>query len=314
MAAGSLALYALVIGAFAPSLLRRLSSSTVSPTMTVGLWLASAASMLAAALLSGLTAFLAAEPVHQSVLHLLRICADAFHLHYSDTSTSELAGLLAAVSLTGWCGVIGGITWWRARAERIHHRDLLDVVGRPDPVLGAVVLDHERAVAYCVPGSGGRIVVTSSLLQQLSSEELSAVLAHEHAHLAGHHHRLTGLVQALAVAFPFVPLCQAARTEVQILVEQLADETAAEVHDREVVAAALLRVSDSADAPSSMLAAGGSTAEHRALRLLHHRVPASAAARLLAGCAAAALALAPVAWFAITVVLAFADHCPNPPT
>jgi bla regulator protein blaR1 len=309
----ALALYAVGVGVAAPSLLRRLGTRNVGARLEIAAWLTALASMLAAALLAGVAAILDADPIRHAIADFLHACADAFHIEYAGATDTALAGAAAAVLLTTWLAAVTLVTSWRRRSQRRRHTELLDLVGRRDAHLGATVLEHERAAAYCLPGSGGRIVVTSSLLDRLTPDELAAVLAHERAHLAGRHHLLIGLVHALSTAAPFVPLCQRARVEVPVLLEQLADEAAAHRHEPDVVASALLRLADAPAAPGSTLAAGGPTAASRALRLLDDRAPASRASRLLAWGTVGVLTLTPLALFAVpAIALSYADHCPLP--
>ncbi|MEG8274896.1 M56 family metallopeptidase [Streptomyces sp. AHA2] len=73
---------------------------------------------------------------------------------------------------------------------------------------------------------GGRIVVTTALLQRLRPAERRALFAHERAHLAARHDRFLLTVQLAARANPFLrPL----RTAVAYTAERWADEEAARV-------------------------------------------------------------------------------------
>lgn len=69
-----------------------------------------------------------------------------------------------------------------------------------------MVLDTPQPAVYCVPGRPATIVLTTGALAVLDEPQLLAVLAHEHAHLAGRHHLLVTLGKAARAAFPGVPL------------------------------------------------------------------------------------------------------------
>ncbi|MFE4367549.1 M56 family metallopeptidase [Streptomyces sp. NPDC056835] len=99
------------------------------------------------------------------------------------------------------------------------------------------VLDDEEPYAYALPGSPGRIIVSTGMLSCLDEAEWRALLAHERAHLAGRHHRLLLAVQLAGRANPFLrPL----RAAVMYSTERWADEEAARVTgDRRITARAV---------------------------------------------------------------------------
>ena len=107
----------------------------------------------------------------------------------------------------------------------------------PPGELAVVALDEPHAIA--VPGRPGRVLVTRGLLAMLDGRERRVVLAHERAHLRGHHHGLRATVEVCAAANPMlVPV----RESVAFLVERAADEWAATVSgSREVAARALAK-------------------------------------------------------------------------
>jgi hypothetical protein len=74
------------------------------------------------------------------------------------------------------------------RSRRRRHRELVDLLGHVDDrAPGARVLDADSVFAYCVPGVASRLVVSSSVLDSLSDEEIRAVLEHERAHARARH-------------------------------------------------------------------------------------------------------------------------------
>ncbi|WP_326829986.1 M56 family metallopeptidase [Streptosporangium sp. NBC_01810] len=100
-----------------------------------------------------------------------------------------------------------------------------------------VVVAEERPAAFTLPGRPGRIVVTQGMLDALGEESHAVVMAHEHAHLSGHHHRWL-LASRLAVAAH--PFLWQVRHLVGYMIERWADERAAEqTGDRRATARAI---------------------------------------------------------------------------
>jgi Zn-dependent protease with chaperone function len=139
-------------------------------------------------------------------------------------------GITVAGLLVLWICYCLAATYITAFLRARAHAAVLRLAGRPDRVLDAVVVQHDRAASYCLPGRGGRIVVTSKAIQLLTPAQLDAVLAHERAHQRGHHHLLLCLTTALRRAIPRVRLVRYADEEVRRLTEVIADDTAARTH------------------------------------------------------------------------------------
>ncbi len=154
------------------------------------------------------------------------------------------------VSLFGWMGVAltGCVAAWligvtiastvRVLGARRTHRHRLDAIadawqlapaGARGRGLEVRLVDHPRAVAYCLPGVRPRVVVSRGTLAALSGGELAAVLAHEQAHARGRHDLVTQPFLAWAQTFPFLPTASRAADAVSLLVEMLADDAA--LHD-----------------------------------------------------------------------------------
>jgi Zn-dependent protease with chaperone function len=181
---------------------------------------------------------------------------------------AAVAGMLLAVAVVvraSWCLGRG-----LARARRDHraHAAFLAAAGRPDHALGAVIIDADAPAAYCLPRGRHRMVITTSALSRLSPGQLRAVLAHERAHLRGHHHLMLAAAAALARAFPAMPLLTRASAELAVLAEMTADDHAARRHSAADLAAALVTL------------AGAGQPQHRAGRRRSRRhSPHPAAAR-----------------------------------
>jgi Zn-dependent protease with chaperone function len=89
---------------------------------------------------------------------------------------------------------------------------------------GLVVVDDATPEAFALPGLPGRVVVSTGMLHALDESEHDVLLAHERAHLAGHHYAFVALAQFGATANPLMrPLASA----VGFTIERWADERAA---------------------------------------------------------------------------------------
>ncbi|MEU5441873.1 M56 family metallopeptidase [Streptomyces griseofuscus] len=196
-------------------------------------------------------------------------------------SQDPVYALVAAVStlVLAVCLISLGV----AAVRQGHHllrarRECAELPGHTE----LAVLDDEVPVAFALPGTPGRIVVSRGMLRCLGDREREALLAHERAHLRGRHHvfqsvwRLTSalnpLLRPVAVAGDFV-------------LERWADEEAAErVGDRTVVAHAVGRAalaSAGVSGPAALAATGGLVPQR--VRALLAPPPARRSLPLLAG-------------------------------
>ena len=106
-------------------------------------------------------------------------------------------------------------------------------------------LDHPMPMAYSVAGRPGFVVATKGLSDCLTASEREAVIAHERAHLRGHHHRIINVCEVFAKALPVIPLFKAAPAAVRRLVELAADDRAAQATSPDAVRSALRVVATS---------------------------------------------------------------------
>lgn len=145
---------------------------------------------------------------------------------------SLLAGTVALVVLLRLI-LSGHLVGRRLRVIRARHLELVDLLGQPraeaeQPEIR--VINSGQPIAYCLPSwRGSRIVVASSTLEQLNSDQLEAVLAHERAHLAARHDLVVEGFAVLNRAFPQISSGALAQREVEVLVEILADRAACKV-------------------------------------------------------------------------------------
>jgi Zn-dependent protease with chaperone function len=284
--------YAVLLCTLAPRPLRGAGWAERAPRLGIVVWQVLGASALTAAILAGLALTVPTVRVSADLAQLLQACVMALTAQYASPGGAAAgdAGAVLALAVLGrvtWCA---GTALLRIGRERRKHREVLDMVGRADPVRGVVVLDHDEPAAYCLPGRHRRTVITTGALHTLDDEQLTAGLAHEHAHQAERHDAVLAWTQALARAFPRVPLFRTAEAESARLVEMRADDVAGARSGRLTAAAALLAVAGG-PTPVVALAAGGSTAARRVRRLIEAHPPLSRL-RIAAGSLTAAVALA----------------------
>ncbi|MBT2425938.1 M56 family metallopeptidase [Streptomyces sp. ISL-112] len=139
------------------------------------------------------------------------------------------ASILALVAVTMACGfTVHRHYRFRARAHRT-------LAGLPGGDLA--VLSDDVPYAYALPGSPGRVMVSSAMLAALDPAERRALLAHERAHLDGRHHRL---LLATRLAGCVNPLLRPLQAALVYSTERWADEEAARVTgDRRLTARAV---------------------------------------------------------------------------
>ena len=118
----------------------------------------------------------------------------------------RLIALVAGFALfTVLCGVLV-MAFADAVTARRRQRELLALLAHGDPkVPGALVVDYPAAAAYCLPGIRSQIVVSVGTLDLLAPAELTAVLAHERAHLRARHDLVLIPFTSLRRALPQVP-------------------------------------------------------------------------------------------------------------
>ena len=311
---GALVVYAFVVGCAGPAWIRRSDWPLRAPRLGAAAVVAAAWSVPVALVLAGVTVFLPASGLTIDIGHLIGACLGRLRAAYGTPAGAGIvtAGqvLTAGMLLRGaWTGVR---FVRRRRAERRRHRLLVRWAGAHLPELRAVVLEQPGAAAFAVGGQQNTVVVTRGIIDLLSGDELSAVLAHEHAHLAARHHRWLTAAALVAQALPFVPLPRDAPALVGRLLEMDADELAATRHEPRVIASALVAVATSAvgratERPSGApQITGGADALARVQRLLRPPAGLPAGWQALARAAIAALAMGPLLLAAAPIVYALA--------
>lgn len=220
---------------------------------TTGAMLAFGVQPYGIGVLPGLVAFARGEAPREAwdPLHVLAMIAGLTAL-----------AVLIAVLLSAGAQVL--------RARR-RHRTLLRLISRDDPgVPGVRVLDHPSAAAYCVPGLRSQVVVSEGALRLWSRDELTAVLAHEAAHVRERHDLVLLPFAALRRALPWSKVVREAQEQVELLVEMAADDWARRYCSPRRLATALLRfgTAGAMPAPSGMLSLHASNVMARVDRLI----------------------------------------------
>jgi Zn-dependent protease with chaperone function len=302
--------YAAALAWFGAAPLARLTAAGVNARLGLAVWLTAMSSALASALVA--------------VSFLVRTAIDGWP-RFAGTICQSVTGgpcppqlyrsaiFEASVAAASALAVLTVITLaWRygrsvhgARRRATEHAQAARITGRRLGETGiaalsaAVVLDTPQPAVYCVPGRPATIVLTTGALAVLDEPQLLAVLAHEHAHLAGRHHLLVTLGKAARAGFPGVPLFTRGADEVARLAEMRADDVAAGHSGRVTLLQALVAMGTGQPltAPSAALAATGGAVTARVRRLLD---PPSGASR---ACHGLALAGVLAALAAVSVLL-----------
>lgn len=270
--AACLLAYSVVMCVMGPRLLTRSTRDGAAPRLAVLTWLATICSVVAAWIVA--VAFLVGELLRdwKQPGRIASACVAALrHVAAGDSGMVLQSGLLALTF--GAVAAIGMATWCLSksllRARRLAHRHARDarIVGRRIHGMEAVVLDSPERVAYCVAGRPNTIVVTTATLEALDGRQLDAVLAHERAHLAGHHHQILAVTRALAGIAARVKLFTVGEREIARLLEMCADDAAARRHGTQTLLDALTAVCGSAPLPRGALGATGVDVLARAERL-----------------------------------------------
>ncbi|MEE2034376.1 M56 family metallopeptidase [Rhodococcus chondri] len=160
----------------------------------------------------------------------------------------------------------------RTRRRRSRHRMLVDLLDRRDS--GAAlrrhphvrILDSADPIAYCLPGLRQRVVLSEGTLDNLTDDELRAILRHEHSHLRARHDLVLEAFTAVYEAFPRWVRSGSALGSVKLLVEMLADDSAVRVTGPNPLARALVACAG-AHTPKGALAVGGPSTVLRVQRL-----------------------------------------------
>ena len=254
--------YALGAGMLGARMLARAGWTARAPLLAILIYLAAAWSVIAALALVGLTLAVHATALGGALSQLIGACVLRLRATYATPGGLAVAG--AGLVLTGAVAVRTALTAAGhlriTRRQALRHARTARLVGRPEPALGAVLLEHSQPAAYCVAGRHPTVILTTGALQALAPGQLEAVLAHERAHLAWRHHRLLAMARISRRALPFLPLMRDTEAQVQRLVELHADDAAVRARDPGSLATALVVLATAVSAPTSASAAAADPA------------------------------------------------------
>jgi len=268
-AAIGLLLYSLAVVVLGPRLLRRLTYSGAVPRLGVAAWLAAIASVLI-------------TWVGAAVAVVVDVASHWNHGHFVAACLTRLLGVVAggagivprlalmAVALAAATAAAVTVvrltrTLIRIRSRAHGHAQAVRIVGRRTADRDVVILEATECAAYCVSGRPPAIVVTTAALGALDDRQLDAVVAHERAHLAGHHPHIVAALRSLAAALPRIALISDGAQQVSRLLEMCADDVAARRYGRGALLSGLLALSGAA--PAGALGAADIDVLARAERL-----------------------------------------------
>jgi len=246
-AAVGLLLYSLIVMVVGPPLLRRLTRSGHVPRLGVAAWLTAIASVpliwIAAAI-----AVIVDIAGHWDHGHFVAAClAKLFGVAAGDVGMTPRL-VLIALAIAGAAAasvtvlrLIRSLIRIRSRAHG--HAQAVRIVGHRTDEHDVIILDAEEPAAYCVSGRPPAIVVTTGALGALDERQLDAVVAHERAHLSGHHPHVVAALRSLAATFPRITLITHGADQVSRLLEMCADDVAARRHGRVALLSGLLALS-----------------------------------------------------------------------
>jgi bla regulator protein blaR1 len=131
----------------------------------------------------------------------------------------ELSASLVALAALAGAIALGAVSGWRSQrsAARLARR----------PAGGPIVVDSPAPVAFTAGLLRPRVVVSRGLLDSLSAEWRSVLLAHEEAHRRGRHPLLIFVAESVARGLP-LPATRRAADALRLALEALADDHASQ--------------------------------------------------------------------------------------
>jgi Zn-dependent protease with chaperone function len=302
--AAGLLVYSLAVLLAGPPVLRALTTNGHVPRLGVAAWVTAIASVVAGWLAA--VAMLIFEVIGHWHYPQVFVASCLNRLHGVVSGHAGLVSQIMLVAIAApmtTAAAIGCVqlarTVLRMRARAHDHARAVRLVGHRMDEANVVVVEAAQPAAYCVSGRPSAIVVTSAALAALDERQLAAVVAHERAHLTGHHSLIVTGLRGLAAVFPRLALFSEGLQHVSRLLEMCADDAAVRRHDRRVLLTGLVTLCRAA--PAEALAAADLAVLARAERLAAAPGdPAAGQARAALASLVALLAAGPL----ITVALA----------
>ena len=265
-----LLLYSMAMLVAAPPLLRAMTGSGNAPRLGVVTWLSAIGTVVGSWVATSVMVIIEVISHWTHPRTVAASCLARLQRTMSgDAGIAPQITLLAiAAAVTVAAAIIGvrlvtAVLGMRARAHE--HARAVRLVGHRTGEADVVMVEAAKAAAYCVAGRPPAIVVTSAARAALDDRQLAAVLAHERAHLAGHHAVIVGALRALAAVFPRISLITEGEQQVSRLLEMCADDVAARRHSSRALLSGLITLCTAA--PAEALAAADLAVLARAERL-----------------------------------------------
>jgi len=254
----------------APRLLRALTDSGNAPRLGVATWLSAIGTVVASWVATAVLVVIGAVSRWTHPRTVAASCLSRLqHTISGDAGiVPQIALVLVAAAATAVAVYTGvrlatAVLGMRSRAHE--HARAVRLVGHHTAEADVVMIEAAKPAAYCVAGRPSAIVVTSAARDALDDRQMAAVLAHERAHLAGHHAVIVSTLRALAAAFPRLSLITQGARQVARLLEMCADDVAARRHSSRALLTGLVALT--AVAPVEALAAADLAVLARAQRL-----------------------------------------------
>ena len=266
-----------------------------APRVAIFVWQALTVSAVGTVVLAGITLLIPITALADDIGAIVHACAVSIATAYgaSQFVLGKFVGVVLAGVVPVWVLICAtSVLVGSRRSRRELHRSL-SLITEPDADLGVKVIETSAPAAFCVPGRHSQIVVTRGALDHLSARELDGVLAHEAAHLRGHHNLAVALSQILARAFAGIRLFQVATHQTRQLIELLADDAALKRVDRVNLASAIVSLAEMR-APTAAMAMAQDGAVLRVSRLLSPGPPLEPWRYRIAAFGALVIVVAPV--------------------
>ncbi len=264
---------ALGTGWVADRCLARAAWQAAAPSRALWTWHAAALTFVSS--LTAAAVLLAHDVLERALLTLTAVPKERLHVAYA--GPREIDGLWNLTALLVLVGAIAlvrrAITTRKAAAATQARLDAHPTTPGHSGFGTIDVSDSTDLYAFSTPArtrraSSTSVVVSRGVLQQLSHDQVDAVLAHEFSHVRRHHHRQVAGAEIIAGVVGLSGALASYPGQVRRLVEMQADDDAAAATSRRSVARALFRMSETATPGLAM--STGSTAD-RVHRLLDNR-------------------------------------------
>lgn len=155
--------------------------------------------------------------------------------------------LLAVPVLLGLIMFVSGYRYFRrsAKQRRSLEQALRHTAYRTQLVgQDVTVIEHSRPTAFALANRHWGIVVSTALLELLTTDELAAVVTHEAAHLRQRHHIILRLFHGAISALRWIPLIDAIASAIPHYLEMAADNAARQHTSTPIMASALLKLGE----------------------------------------------------------------------